>query len=90
MLAQNRDDLFFREPATLHRPSLRQGRTLILRGGKTQWQVIENTRRYPAPVARQFDDLAQALNKSSVTKSGVAKWNPREAPELTQILSRGI
>jgi hypothetical protein len=36
LLAQNRDDLFFREPATLHRPSLRQGRTLILRGGKTR------------------------------------------------------
>src|SRR5205823_14469713 len=39
VLAQNRNDLLFREPATLHRPSLQQGRTLILRGGKTQWQV---------------------------------------------------
>jgi hypothetical protein len=39
VLAQNRNDLFFREPDPLHRPSLQQGRTLILRGGKTQWQV---------------------------------------------------
>ena len=39
VLAQDRNDLLFREPATLHRPSLRQGRTLILHGGKTQWQV---------------------------------------------------
>ena len=39
VLAQNPNDLLFREPATLHRPSLQQGRTLILRGGKTQWQV---------------------------------------------------
>jgi hypothetical protein len=39
VLAQNRNDVLFREPATLHRPSLQQGRTLILRGGKTQWQV---------------------------------------------------
>ncbi len=39
VLAQNPNDLLFREPATLHRPSLQQGRTLILRGGKIQWQV---------------------------------------------------
>jgi len=31
VLAQYRYDLLFREPATLHRPSLQQGRTLILR-----------------------------------------------------------
>jgi hypothetical protein len=37
--AQNRNDLIFREPAALHRPSLQQGRTLILHGGKTPWQV---------------------------------------------------
>src|SRR5262249_47762904 len=40
--AQNRNDLLFRKPATLHRPSLQQGRTLILRGGKTQWQVNDH------------------------------------------------
>ena len=39
MLAQNRDDLLFREPDPLHRPSLQWGRTLNRRGGKTQWQV---------------------------------------------------
>ena len=39
MLAQYRDDLFFREPDPLHRPSLQWGRTLNRRGGKTQWQV---------------------------------------------------
>jgi len=43
VLAQNPNDLLFREPATLHRPSLQQGRTLILRGGKIQWQVTLNT-----------------------------------------------
>jgi hypothetical protein len=39
MLAQYRDDLLLREPASLHRPSLQQGRILTLRGGKSQWQV---------------------------------------------------
>jgi hypothetical protein len=39
VLAQNRNDLLLSKPDTLHRPSLQQGRTLILRGGKTQWQV---------------------------------------------------
>src|SRR4029077_3843932 len=39
VLPQNRNNLLFREPATLHRPSLQQGRTLILRAGKTQRQV---------------------------------------------------
>jgi hypothetical protein len=34
VLAQNRNDLLFSELDTLHRPSLQQGRTLILRGGK--------------------------------------------------------
>src|SRR5215813_11945816 len=45
VLAQNRNDLLFREPATLHRPSLQHGRTLILRGGKTQWQVNVGQRK---------------------------------------------
>ena len=43
----------FREPATLHRPSLRQGRTLILRGGNTQWQVSRSQRAQHLPLAPQ-------------------------------------
>jgi hypothetical protein len=39
VLAQNRNDLLFREPNPLHRPSPLGGRTLTPRGGKTQWQV---------------------------------------------------
>ena len=46
MLAQNRNDLLFREPATLHRPSLQPGRTLIPRGGKTQWQVTSDRKAW--------------------------------------------
>jgi hypothetical protein len=45
VLAQNRNDLLFREPArSIVCPSSR-ARTLILRGGKTQWQVIRATVR---------------------------------------------
>jgi hypothetical protein len=57
MLAQHRDDLLFREPDTLHRRSLQQGRTLILRGGKTQWQVTtlkERTQTH-RPATRSAD-----------------------------------
>jgi hypothetical protein len=44
MLAQNHNDLLLSERVTLHCPSLQQGRTLILRGGKTQWQVTQPKR----------------------------------------------
>jgi len=39
MLPQNRDDLLFREPLPLHRPSPLKGRTLNLAGGNLQGQV---------------------------------------------------
>jgi hypothetical protein len=45
VFAQNCNDLLFSEPDTLHPPSLQQGRTLILHGGKTQWQVSAYQRR---------------------------------------------
>jgi hypothetical protein len=39
VLPQHPDNLLFREPDPLHRPSPYVGRTLTPRGGKTQWQV---------------------------------------------------
>jgi hypothetical protein len=39
VLPQYPDNLLFREPDPLHRPSPYGGRTLTPRGGKTQWQV---------------------------------------------------
>src|SRR4051794_32093770 len=45
VLTQNCNDLLFREPDPLHRPSSRGSRTLNPRGGKTQWQVTWGTHR---------------------------------------------
>src|SRR6266702_8165582 len=59
VLAQNPNDLLFREPATLHRPSLQQGRTLILRGGKTQWQVTGTQVRSPICTVSSLPFLIQ-------------------------------
>ncbi len=48
---QDRDNLLFRKPRTLHRSVLPSGRTLTLRGGKSQWHVRRYawTRLAPCP-----------------------------------------
>ena len=50
MLLQNADDLLFREPCSLHRPSPFLGRTLIQTGGNSQWQVKTDTARLTWPI----------------------------------------
>src|SRR5205823_10698620 len=44
LFPQHRDDLLFREPSSLHRPSLRLGRTLVSFGGVSGGHVTGDSR----------------------------------------------
>src|SRR5262249_22378679 len=83
VLAQNRNDLLFRKPATLHRPSLQQGRTLILRRGKTQWQVNVKS---AIPIQNIYYMFCYAWSKFA--SSNVIEVGSVDSPELVDLFAK--
>ena len=54
-LLQHANDLLFREPQSLHRPSFLQGRTLIMRGGKSGGHVTAHHITSLLPKGRSYN-----------------------------------